>query len=66
MAAYAALPGHSVMPTSRWVKMVGSAGVAPNGNLENELPAEASTTVPFGSMWSRPRRQPSNLPVFCN
>ena len=48
IAAYAALPGQSVLPTSRWVKIVGSVGVAPNGNLVNEPPAEVRTTVPLG------------------
>ncbi len=66
ITAYAALPGHSVMPTSRWVKIVGSVGVAPNGNLENEPPADASTTVPLGSTWSSPMRHPSNLAVLRN
>ena len=63
IAAYAALPGQSVLPTSRWVKIVGSVGVAPVGNLVNEPPAEASTTVPRGSTWSRPSRQPSSRPM---
>src|SRR6478735_3952379 len=31
ITASAALPGHSVLPTSRWVKMLGSVGVAPRG-----------------------------------
>ena len=66
MAAYAALPGQSVLPTSRWVKIVGSVGVAPNGNLENELPSDASTTVPLGSTRSRPSRQPKSLAVLRN
>ena len=66
ITAYAALPGQSVLPTSRWVKIVGSVGVAPRGKWVNEPPAEVSTTVPRGSTRSKPSRQPSSRPVVRN
>jgi len=45
------------------VKIVGSVGVAPTGNLVNDPPAEGNTTVPRGSIWSMPSRQPISLAV---
>ena len=63
MIAYAALPGQSVMPTSRWVKIDGRVGLAPRGKWLKDPPAEVNTTVPLGSTWSMPSRQPSSRPT---
>src|SRR6478736_4124572 len=40
ICAYAASPGHSVLPTSRWVKIVGSTGVTPLAKWVKLPPAE--------------------------
>ena len=48
IAAYAALPGHSVLPTSRWVKILGSVGVEPAGKCVKEPPALVVMTADHG------------------
>src|SRR3954454_22899095 len=46
ISAYAALPGHSVMPTSRCAKMAGRVATTPWPKLVNEPPAEVRVTLP--------------------
>src|SRR5690625_1944578 len=49
ISAYAALPGHSVLPTSRWANTAGRVGEAPSGTVVADPPADGSTAVPNGS-----------------